>query len=122
MLYEIKNARNSEKNYRIRCFSDEYFSISVWFDENDSIAIFQLTYDKLHNSHALTWHNEKGFLHSRVDDGEIHGRRKMSPILVTNGEFPMLELARRFEYASSEIDPEVREFIYDKILNFREAG
>ena len=50
---------------------------------------FQLAYDRPMDPYALTWHDESGYYHQRVDDGECPDTTafKGIPILIANGQF-----------------------------------
>ena len=113
MLYEIKNARESDGGLRFRCFSDDFFDLFLWIDGAE-IVQFQLVYDKLRESHALTWHRDRGFIHTRVDDGNALMGKK-SPILVPDGAVPSEFLRNAFLSVSRELEAPVRDFIHDKL-------
>ncbi len=118
MIYEIKNARKYESGRRVQWFSDDFFDLSIWLDKDENIDSFQLTYDKYSDEHAITWRRDRGFLHEKIDDGEVPGRHKKSPILVPDGIFPKEPIADRFEKESRDIDPEISKFIHKKILDY----
>ena len=117
MLYEIKNAKQFDKGTPIKWFSDDYFDLAVWFHKDGRIKSFQLCYDNFNDPHALTWKDEKGFVHDRIDDGETRDHHKMTPILVADGEFPKEKILTKFFESSREIDAGVADFIYQKILS-----
>ena len=118
MLSEIRNPRQIEGEGRRRWFTDDYFDLIVWYDLSGELAGFQLCYDKARTERALTWRRDQGYSHERVDEGEIPGRAKMSPVLVPDGAFPRNGVAERFFEASAQIDPEIRELVYDRLLRF----
>ena len=70
MLKEYKRVRQIKGEAQRRWFSDDFFDLIVWFDESKNIVGFQLCYDILKISRALTWHQDGGYSHNRVDDGE----------------------------------------------------
>lgn len=115
MLYEILTAKKHDNGIPVKCFTDEYFDLTVWFDDNRNIISFQLTHDKFHNPRALTWKQGHGFRHDAIDDGETPGRFKKSPVLIADGEFPKDTVVKRFEKESREIDPDIAGFILKKI-------
>ncbi len=121
-FYEIKNAKKYDNGVRIKWFSNQYFDLIVWFDDNDNIISFQLTYDKFQNPYAITWRHSRGFLHEKVDDGETGVRRKKTPILLPDGFFPHQEIAEKFKIESTDIDSVIKNFVFDKISNFGEKG
>lgn len=116
MLYEIKTAKKHDNGIPIKCFTDEYFDLTVWFDENNNIISFQLTHDKYKNPHALTWRQNHGFIHNKIDDGETPGRFKQTPILLPDGEFPKISVAKRFEEESRNMDRNIADFVLTRIM------
>jgi hypothetical protein len=119
MLKEIANPRqNSDESRRV--FTDEFFDLYVWYSENNHIAGFQLCYDKGNFERALTWTEQNGFSHMKVDDGEgPETTYKMKPMLVTDGIFDNKPIASRFHYEASSIDKTIYDFVYDKITHFQ---
>lgn len=120
MLKEYRNVRQVTGESRRRWFTDEYFDLIVWIDdEQDEIVGFQLCYDLERRQHALTWHKETGFTHHRVDDGENRpGKLKATPILVPDGTFHSQAIATKFKRASQTIEEPLATFIYNKILEY----
>ena len=82
---------------------------------------FQLCYDKEREERALSWRRGEGFDHKRIDDGEVSGRMKMTPILVPDGTFDYTTIAARFRRESRKIDPEVREFVHKKLTSYSQS-
>lgn len=118
MLYEIKNARKFDNDKPVRWFTDEYFDLTVWMDSvSGEIISFQVTYDKNRFPYALTWRNDKGFSHEKVDAGDNPGRHKRSPILLPNGKYNV-SITERFIEESKEIDAAVRDFVCQKMKSF----
>jgi len=102
-----------------RWFLGDYFDLVVWVEEGQIVG-FQLCYDINYNQRALTWFENKGFLHNKVDDGENKGGRlKSTPILIADGIFDYLTISKRFQNESTEIDPKVANFVIEKIRNYR---
>lgn len=118
MLFEIKNAKKFDHEKRVRWFSDEYFDLAVWFDNADGIDSFQLTYNKYRDPHVLSWTHDGGYLHEAVDDGEVSGRFKKSPVLMADGIFPGNEIAERFKLEAAELNREIADFVYEKIKSY----
>ena len=80
MLKEYLQVRQIEGESKRRWFSDDYFDLIVWFDEQDEITGFQLCYDIHHVQRAVTWQKDSGFSHHKIDDGENRpGKAKASP-------------------------------------------
>jgi hypothetical protein len=116
MLSEIRNPRQVPGEGQRRWFTDEYFDLIVWHDGDGLPTGFQLCYDKNDRERALTWRSGRGYSHERVDDGEIPGRAKMSPVLVPDGSFARSTIAALFLEDSGAIDPEIRRFVHARLL------
>jgi hypothetical protein len=116
MLKERRTKQSSDKLKR-RWFSDEYYDLIVWEDPQGEIAQFELCYDKYRNEHSFFWSKKEGLMHLKVDDGEITGGHKMSPIYMADGKFDCKSMADKFWAESTTIDPEIAKFIHQKILN-----
>ena len=122
MLSEIANTRQIENEGHRRWFTDSYFDLIVWYERKGStIAGFQLCYDKQREERALTWRRGEGFDHKRIDDGDVTGRMKMTPVLVPDGAFDYSAIAARFHRESERIDPGVRKFVYKTLTNYAQA-
>ncbi len=119
MLRELENPRQNENEIR-RVFNDDFFDLYVWYNNDNSIKGFQLCYDKNADSRALTWHSDSEYSHMKIDDGETgEFVQKMKPILVPDGIFNFNDIAEKFKRASGNIDSDVADFVYDKILKYR---
>jgi hypothetical protein len=119
MLSEIANPRQIPGEGRRRWFSDSYFDLIVWYKrEGAAIAGFQLCYDKEREERALTWRRGQGFDHKRIDDGDVTGRMKMTPVLIPDGIFDHAAIAERFRRESEKIDPDIRTFVYDRVKHY----
>ncbi len=118
MLVEIHNTRQIDGEGFRRWFTDDYFDLIVWYDEQQALLGFQLCYDKEGRERAVTWTRERGFQHSRIDAGEVTGRAKMTPIVVADGAFNRDPIAERFHAESSEIDRAVAAFVYDTLRKY----
>jgi hypothetical protein len=102
-----------------RWFSDDDFDLIIWWGSGNVISGFQLCYDKQESERALTWRQESGFTHERVDSGETDPTKNQSPILVPDGLCPIDEITDQFLSKSKEIDPTIRSFIFAKLREFR---
>jgi hypothetical protein len=117
MLKEITNPRQNINEKR-RIFTNSYFDLYVWFEDN-KISGFQLCYDKGNFERALTWTEQNGFSHMKVDDGESpDAAYKMKPMLVIDGIFDNKAIADRFINDCGAIDLAIAEFVRDKIERF----
>jgi hypothetical protein len=120
MLYEIQKVKQNEGQDFRRWFTDDYFDLFVWYNENGEISSFQLTYDKGHKERAVTWTRRGGITHTGVNDGEDDPTASRTPMLATDGNFDNTEVARQFEQAGRNIDDTLRGFIYEKLIRFFE--
>lgn len=116
MLYEIHHTRQRYGEPPRRWFGDDFFDLIVWLDASQAILGFQLVYDKGHTPRALTWHQDGGYGHHQVEDGETRpGKPKATPILRPVGPFDRHEIGEEFAYASAHIDPAIAQFVQHKI-------
>ncbi len=118
MLKEVHNVKQDGSDSHRRWFTDQYFDLIVWYGPDEKIAGFQLCYDKATDEHAVTWRQGEGFSHHRIDDGELSGRSKMTPILVQDGVFDKKTITDRFLDASVSIESGIREFVRDKLQQY----
>ena len=122
MLNEIANTRQIPGEGQRRWFTDRYFDLIVWYEREGSAVVgFQLCYDKERKERALTWRRDKGYDHKRIDDGDITGGMKMTPVLIPDGTFDYKSIAERFHRESETIDPEIRELVYTKLTNYPQS-
>jgi hypothetical protein len=113
MLREWQSVRQiPEEGFR-RWFTDQNFDLIVWYpDESQSeISGFQLCYDKAGKERALTWKKGEGYLHNRIDDGEIPQGTKRSPILVADGAFSRDRVRDQFVKSSSHVESGIVNFV-----------
>lgn len=119
MLREISKVRQIQGEPTRRWYMDEYFDLVIWQVESGETVGFQLCYDKQRGEHALTWQFGSGFSHHEVDNGEARpGKYKATPILVEDGTFNMEEIAVKFLSHSDALEPQTRDFIYNKLLQY----
>jgi multidrug transporter EmrE-like cation transporter len=81
---------------RRRWFTDSDFDLIVWFTPAGTICSFQLCYDRRRRERALTWTQDGGFSHDRIDDGEASPAKNRTPILVDGGSSVPDDILRRF--------------------------
>jgi hypothetical protein len=116
MLYEIRHTRQRDDEGPCRWFADDFFDLLVWGTTAQAIAGFQLVYDKRRAPRALTWHQDLGYGHARVDDGAHRpGKPKATPLLLPDGSFDCPGLGEAFAHASARLDPALAQFVQHKI-------
>ena len=114
-LYEIKGIQRHTGEHKRRWFFDHEIDLCVWVDEQEQIIGFQLVYDKLADTHALTWWAYKGYSHNRVVDDRWH----LPNTLVADGIFDQNRMTAFFKKKAVEVDPKVSEFVFQKLLEYR---
>ena len=114
----LKETLNTADRHN-RWFSDDYFDLIVWHDDQRRITGFQLCYDKKGDERAYTWKRNEPPVHERVDSGERSPLKNMAPILVPDGLVPYDELIKRFGEQAAEIDPAIRELVLSKLAEKR---
>jgi hypothetical protein len=113
MLREI-SARQVEGDYPRRWFVDDYFDLMVWLGPSSGIFGFQLCYDKEGDQRAVTWREDRGFAHDRVDT-EDHGFVNPAPVLVPLITAVPFSVKALIEERSADLPAEIREVVLDKI-------
>ena len=118
MMYEYSNVRQIKGEGTRRWFADEDFDLIIWYDDNNKIKGFQLCYDKQYSERALTWKNNGHYYHNKIDDGDVVFGSKKTPILVADGLFDKNKIGKLFLEKSSEIDKNIVDFVYNKIVEY----
>jgi len=101
---------------------DEDMDLIVWFAPEDRIIGFQLCYDKSTKQKALTWLEQEGYRHCRVDEGDNPGKIKSSPVLEMDGYFDREGIRRRFRENKGDIPENIADFVCDRIMHYRPSG
>ncbi len=120
MLREIAHVRQIEGEPKRRWFTNTYFDLMVWFEKNDSITGFQLSYDKPGYERALTWDTKTGYSHDGIDQGEDKIGRKKTPIIVKDGIFEHVRITEKFRESCKEIENRISEFVIERIIRYPE--
>jgi hypothetical protein len=119
MLYEILHTRQFPGEAPYRWFWDDFFDLIVWLSASQAIIGFQLVYDKRRSPRALTWRQDVGYGHHRVDDGETRpGKPKAAPILLLDGPFDPQGIGEAFAHASAHMDTAIAQFVRQKIVAY----
>jgi hypothetical protein len=97
-------------------FFDDYFDLFI-IESNYKLNWFQLCYDKYEDQHAITWTRGGGILHERVDEGYA-SNYDQSPVLIRDGHFNNMEIAKRFREASIGIEPWIARTIIEVLEGY----
>ena len=121
MLTEIRGARQIPGEGFRRWFRDERFDLIVFYPSEKMAEIcgFQLCYRKNDGERVLSWYKNRGYRHSRVDDGEVPYRGKMSPIFVKDGAFDADAVLADFGRAAEKVDPEIVAVVEKRVKNLQ---
>ncbi|MCP4750517.1 MAG: hypothetical protein GY866_06465 [Proteobacteria bacterium] len=123
MLREIKNIKQYSKETTKRWFTDDYFELYLWQDAVGKVTRIELCYDRAGNERSMTWDLVSGYAHVKIDDGEGQvGNYKMSPIMVADGIFDWKRIAESFRESARNLEADLADFVYTKILGFSENG
>lgn len=115
MLKEIKAIKQYPDESRRRWFYDDGMDLILWENSKGAITGFQITYDKPHDPHILTWTVESGYTHNRLDDGEHAEGMKDTPILISDGIYDLNRIASELKRLWPESDSSVFTFVYDRL-------
>lgn len=117
MLREIRNTQQVPGESCRRWFNDQNLDLVVWTRGDGHIDAFQLAYGKPDSEHALSWSEQGGIRHQKVDDGEGEpGRHKKTPLLVPDGAFDPTALAGLFREHATRIDEDIAGFVFRKLM------
>ena len=120
MLIEFTKVGQPGPGHR-RYFIDNenQLDLYIWYDKKGGkITGFQLTYNLFNDPHCLTWRDNKGYAHNKIDDGDMVGARKRAAILVADGHFNTKVIAGIFHKQSKKMKQKLRQFIFDKIIDY----
>ena len=119
MFIETHNVHQIKGEPVRRWFTDNDLELIVWLDKQKRIIGFQLCYEINRKLKALTWHENGGYLHSGIDDGENKpGHHKATPVLIPDGEFDKENIIKRFALSVASLPVEMTKFVTNKIKEF----
>ena len=108
MLREMSPTRQPAGDPRRRWFASARCDLIVWLREDDSVRGFQFCYDKDTSEHALSWFEDRGISHMRVDTaGTDAGHGRGTPLLVADGIYDAGRIIRLFEAESVMLPQEL---------------
>ena len=119
MLTELKGISQKKEKYHRRWFEDGYFELIVWEDDSGGVRGFQLCYERYGNERILTWKDDTGFDHEKIDDSRAMGSMPATAILVPDGLFPADRIIERFRKSAATIEKGIAEFVLGKLVEFR---
>jgi len=119
-LIELKGVQQIVDERRRRWFSSSDMDLIVWYDEDDSIARFELYYDKNIREHVFIWGADNGFAHLAVDDGEQKPvlEYKEAPILIPDGHVDPNHIRYLFEGSRENLPAEVATLVLSKLVQY----
>ena len=119
MLHEIKGVRQERGGAgRRRWFESEGLELVVWLDRAAAITGFQLCYDVGQGEHALTWREESGFAHNRVDSGDDTPLANRTPVLQPESPpVPWGKITQLFNQRSKTLEPALQQLIQDRLAD-----
>jgi len=121
MLRLITTKATSDSNHKL-WFNDQDNDLFIWLDQRKNPIGFQFCYNKSINEHSINWHQDKGFNHVRIDDGEtFNSHYKMTPIMIPDDIFKFKEVAELFHSIGKHIDIKLADFIYHKICTYPDS-
>ena len=122
-LTELKGVQQTADERRRRWFSSTDMDLIVRYDENASIAGFELYYDKNIREHVFIWEADSGFAHLAVDDGEQKPvlDYKEAPILIPDGHVDPKRIRHLFEGSRENLPAEVATLVLRKLAQYPET-
>lgn len=121
-LIELKGIQQTAGERRRRWFSSTGMDLIVWYDDGDSIAGFELYYDKNIREHVFIWSADSGFTHLAVDDGEQKPvlSYKEAPILIPDGQIDPNRIRTLFEASLENLPVEIATLVRRKLMQHPE--
>ncbi len=118
MFREIKGTKQRSGEPTKRWFSSLNMDLFIWFDDDDEIVSYQLTYNKPHDEKALTWSKDKGYVHLGVDDGSNPGKHPGTPLLVKDGVVSPSSIIKLIRNDQGDLKPWIKNFIVEGIEKY----
>jgi hypothetical protein len=117
---EIAAVRQDSGTGQRRWFQDDYFDLFLWQDRAGTPVAFQLCYARGGNEGAISWRETDGFSHARIDTGEHGPLTRRTPILLADGIPPYFRIYARFLAASRGWDPQLHDFMLERLRAYRQ--
>ena len=120
MFSEFSDISQIEGEPKRRWFADKNLELIVWLDEDDKIVGFQFCYETDKESRAVTWLENTGYSHARIDEGEDRlPHHKATPILIPDRVFDKKIVEERFASSSDGIPKEIARFVSKKLSEYK---
>ena len=118
-LVEIPDCLQVPDEPARRWFSSTDLDLIVWFSDIKKILGFQFCYTGISGKYALTWSEDEGYHHNRIDEGEGRaGKAKMSPLLLPHGPFDKDKALVQFETQCHTIDPDISKKVLQSLAAY----
>ena len=118
-MIEVPNVRQVPGEARRRWFTDENFDLMVWFNADNTIHGFELSYDKAGYEKALRWFEDVGLSHYVVDTGEQNPAYNRSPILSqTEGRSEMKRVLELFRKSTEGLPTGLGDLVQRKLAEY----
>ena len=114
MLQSLHNTRQIAGEPKRQWFMADDLDLVVWFEPDETICAFQLTYDRNTAEHALLWRVGSGYRHYEVNTKG----RAVTPLLYANGPFKRDAVLAQFLSLSGDMPEAVVAFIAEKLRDF----
>jgi len=118
MLREHVGVRQHAGESHRRFFWDDYLQLYVWFDEDERIVGFELSYDLTSDYRAFRWKPADGVEHYRVDDGEGRAMKKAVPVMRVDRSGIDPDILVEFTARSESISPEISLLVKQRLREF----
>ncbi len=114
MLREIPRTRQIAGEAPRKWYNAEELDLVVWFDPEGQPMEFQLAYDKHRDEHAVSWSNDRGYSHYRVEEGPRAG----TPLLIPGGGFAAGRVTAAFSAQAGELPEPIWRFVLDRLRSY----
>jgi hypothetical protein len=100
-----------------RWFYSPQIDLIVWANEANALVAFEFYYDKAVDEHVLIWHQDSGFTHMAVEDGEQKPvlQYKQAPILVADGHCDLDRIRGLFQDSCEDLPSEVVQVVHQAL-------
>ena len=112
-LQPIPRVRQIPGEPRRHWYYSQGMDLTVWVTPQNALIGFQLSYGFATLDHALTWHAERGFYHSRIE-----APRNVTPLLVPDGALNAKQLHAQFEDRAEHVPLPYRALVRHVLLSY----